>query len=99
MSEEKELIVSTKTLVTISVIIYLLGVAFYLAGIVKDVEAIGAAKNEILMLIERDLSDRQNIDAEMIQEQKSMAITINEIEKSVIRTDANVRMILKKIGE
>lgn len=83
-----EISLSGKTLVPISVIGGFFGFGFYVSSLVKDIESL-AKENRALA----------SNDAEIIQEQKSISITINQIEKMLVLQNADIKRILKKMDE
>lgn len=84
-----------KTLVPVSVIGVVFLSAFWIAGLSKDVEAMASE-------IVRIKSERSSLEAEIVQQLRSQAITLQELQIQYARSDSKMNTlisIIKKLEE
>ena len=83
-----EVTLTKSTLIPVSFVCIVVSASFWISGLAKDVQA---ASNEIA----RMRSDRGSLEAEIIQEMKNQAITMQQLEIKAALLDSKLTLLLQ----
>jgi hypothetical protein len=93
----KDAMISEKSLIPISLAITAAFFAFWLAGLSKDIETTASAAARAEFKATEIGASRASIDAELVGQLRSMAITINEVERMQAVHNTQMTMVLKML--
>lgn len=87
-----EVTLSKSTLIPVSFVVIVVTASFWISGLSKDVEA---HANEL----QRLGSERSSLEAEIINEMRSQAISIQEIELKTVSLDTKLSLLIQMAKE